>query len=404
MDPSAPHPPHDPCPELDAEAQAWSRHLEDDERSLASVALGADLVERVVQRLASTWNDLNYRHLRGLMRPPSLALHDGERRWGAWHPGRRLITISRRQALCYTWASVTETLKHEMAHQFVSEHLRADGREPPHGRSFRDACLRLGCDPSATGDGGVSLFRPGGPGAEATPEDARLLRIQKLLSLADNNPDEHEARAAFARAAELMRKYNLDPDERPAGLSGADDYVWREVGPVASRIAHHRYVIAGIIQEFFFVQGIWVDTFDVRTGERGHVLELMGTRGNVDMAHYIHDCLLRQGEALWQQFKREQGVRDRGARRQYLDGLYAGFRRQLQQGERQSAERGLVRVDDEGLTRFARRRHPRTTTTRLESVARSDVRQAGVAAGEQLRLHKPVTGGDGPGRGLLLPG
>ena len=32
----------------------------------------------------------------------------------------------------------------------------------------------------------------------ATAEDARLLRIQKLLSLADNNPDEHEARAAFA--------------------------------------------------------------------------------------------------------------------------------------------------------------------------------------------------------------
>src|SRR5690606_5985114 len=119
------------------------------------------------------WADCNYRYLHSVLRPPSIQLHDAERRWGAWHADRRLITISRRQVLCYTWGSVIETLKHEMAHQLVSELMHRD-HEPPHGPAFKEACRRLACDPSATGDGGVPLFRPGGAGRAADREDSRL--------------------------------------------------------------------------------------------------------------------------------------------------------------------------------------------------------------------------------------
>jgi hypothetical protein len=387
--------PPDPCPELDD--ARWATHLDDDRAGMGA-ALGAELEHKLLRRLASAWNDLNWQHLRGLMRPPSVQLHDGERRWGAWHPARRLITISRRQVLCYAWTSVVETLKHEMAHQFVSEHLHLD-HEPPHGRAFRDACARLAVDPSPVGDGGVSLLRPGGAGRSADPNDSRLARIQKLLALADNNPDEHEARAAFARASELMLVYNLEPDARPR----PDGYVHRVLGPCLTRIPHHRYVVAGLLQEHYFVQCIWIDGYDVRTGAKGHQLEVMGTPRNVEMAEYVHDCLLRQVEALWDQYRRERGVRDRSAKREYLDGVLAGFGRQLRQSAAASAERGLVWVGDQGLSRWARRRHPRTTTARVSSVAATDARREGVAQGERLRLHRPVAGGDGGG-GRLLPG
>ncbi|MBX3466167.1 MAG: DUF2786 domain-containing protein [Planctomycetes bacterium] len=393
-----PHP-ADPCPELPPSDARWEEHLDADRRAMASVQLTTELLNKLLHRLAATWVDLNYRHLRSVLRAPSIQLHEAERRWGAWHPGRRLITISRRQVLCYTWGSVVETLKHEMAHQLVSEHMHRDC-EAPHGAAFQEACRRLACDPAATGDGGASLLRPGGAGRAADRDDARLLRIQKLLALADNNPDEHEARAAFARAGELMLKYNLEPGRGPAG------YAHRHVGAMTGRVPHHRYVIAGILQEFFFVRCIWVEGYDVARGARGHVLEVMGTPENVDMAEYVHDCLLRQCEALWQAFKRARGLKDRAAKREYMDGLLTGFRRQLQLTTATSAERGLVWLGDAGLKRFARQRHPRTTTSRLDGVAPSAVRREGVEAGERMRLHRPVSdraGGAGD-RGRFLTG
>ncbi|MGE0710839.1 MAG: SprT-like domain-containing protein [Planctomycetota bacterium] len=389
---------HDACPPLSSEL--WERDLVDDDRHLAGRSLSIELERKLLRRLADSWRDLNYRHLRSRLKPPSVQLHDAESRWGAWHPGRRLITIARRQVLAYTWESVLDTLRHEMAHQLVSE-VMGDPPEPPHGAAFKDACRLLQTEPTARGDGGVSLFRAGGPGPDATADDARLLRVQKLLALADDNPDEHEARVAFARASELMLRYNLDAK---AAKAAAPVYVHRLLGASSGRTPHHHYSIAAILQEFFFVQCIWVDAYTVETGVRGHQLEVMGTQANVAMADYVYACLLRQSEALWEVYKRRNDVRDRRAKRQYLDGLMHGFRKQLQETSQTSAERGLIWVGDPGLDRFSRRRHPCTTTSRLDAVGASSARAAGVRDGAKMRLHKPLGGTGSTSRGRLLPG
>jgi len=383
--------------ELEPMTDPWDRWLNEDTAASRGL-LGEELERLLLQRLAETWRGLNGLYLSSRLKPPSIRLHDGERRWGAWHPDKRLITISRRQVLCYTWESVTETLKHEMAHQFVSEVLQAHD-EPPHGRVFREVCETLRCSPAAADDGGVPLFRPR-PAQGVSEGDARLAKIQKLLALADRNPDEHEARAAFARASELMRKYNVSTQRSQQ----TSEYVHSHLGPSSGRIAHHRYVIASLLQEFFFVQCIWVESYVVHTGVRGHRLEIMGTRSNVDMAEYIHDCLARSCDALWKAYKQEQAIKDRRAKRQYLDGLLSGFRRQLERSAIQSEARGLVWVGDAGLTRYSRRRHPHTTSSRLDGVAGTQFRDAGVAAGERLRLHRPLERGPARSRGHLLPG
>jgi hypothetical protein len=125
------------CPELPPDR--WEAHLEDDRRHMAAIELTTELQNKLLRRLAESWVDLNYRHLHSVLRAPSIQLHDAERRWGAWQADKRLITISRRQVLCYTWDSVMETLKHEMAHQLVSELMHRDA-EPPHGLAFKEAC------------------------------------------------------------------------------------------------------------------------------------------------------------------------------------------------------------------------------------------------------------------------
>jgi hypothetical protein len=196
-----------------------------------------------------------------------------------------------------------------------------------------------------------------------------------------------------------MLRYNLD-----AGDLGREDYTYRHLEKSCGRIPHYRYGIAGILQEFFFVQCIWIDSYDVHRGVRGHLLEIMGTRANVDMAEYVHDCLLRQCDALWRAYKEEHEIKDRSAKRQYMDGLLAGFRRQLEGASRRSEERGLVWVGDPGLEAYASRRYPRTSTSRLDAVGCSAVRSHGVEAGERMRLHRPVECGRSTSRGRCLPG
>ncbi|MEZ6187718.1 MAG: DUF2786 domain-containing protein [Planctomycetota bacterium] len=374
----------------------WERSLAEDQEVMARRELSEALEQQCLRRLAECWGDLSFIYLRSTLRAPSFRLTCSERQWGSWDPERRLISIARRQVLCYTWESVVETLKHEVAHQYVSEVLRRD-HEPPHGPAFQEACRLLACDPSPTGDGGVPLHRDAPLAVELGEGDARLRKIHKLLALADNNPDEHEAQAAFARASELMLKYNLDGVRGPTR-----HYTYRYLGRASGRTPHYRYQIASILQEYFFVQCIWVDSYDVARGVRGSRLEVMGTRANVDMAEYVHDCLERQCQSLWQRFKAEREITDRRAKRHYLDGLLAGFRRQLNQSQTQSAERGLIWIGDPELNAFARERYPRTTRTRLDAVGHSDVRSEGVRAGERIRLHQPVA--SARDAGLALPG
>ena len=398
---------HDVCPALDRER--WERFLESDEEALARSVFDEALERQLLKRLAQAWRNLNWSHLRERLKPPSIQLHDGEARWGAWYASKRLITIARRQVLLYSWDGVLETLKHEMAHQVVSE-MMGDPPESPHGPAFRDACRLLAADPAARGDGGTSLFRPREAG-ELSVDDARLRKVHKLLALADNNPDEHEARAAFARASELMLAYNLGNSEALKAEGGRQrtrdrehlDYAYRHLGQASSRVAHHHYVIAGILQRYFFVQCLWVEHYDVQSGKKGHLLEVMGTHANVSMADYVHACLLRQSEALWRAYKKEHQIKDRRAKRQYLDGLLAGFSRQLEETTAESAERGLIWVGDAALDRYARRRHPKVTRSKLEGVQLSEARAAGVQAGKRLRLHKPL-GAKRSGRGGFLTG
>jgi len=358
--------------------------------------LTVELEAKLLERLIYEWQAINYTYFREALRQPVLHLSDTRVRLGQWHGELRSLEISRSLVVEQPWPEVLEVLKHEVAHQYVAEVMHRH-HEPPHGPAFQEACRLLACDPSPSGDGGIPLYRPHAPTAGLTPDDARLGKIHKLLALADNNPDEHEAQAAFARASELMLKYNLDGVRAPTR-----DYTYRYLGKPSGRTPHYRYQIAAILQEFFFVQCIWVDSYDVRRGVRGSRLEVMGTRANVDMAEYVHDCLQRQCLSLWRRFKREREIRDRRAKRHYLDGLLAGFRRQLMQSQSESAERGLVWIGDPELNAFARERYPRTTRTRLDAVGHSEVRSEGVRAGERIRLHQPVAAARDSG--LALPG
>jgi hypothetical protein len=149
------------------------------------------------------------------------------------------------------------------------------------------------------------------------------------------------------------------------------------------------------------VEAIWVPVWRPKEGKRGSVLELCGTRPNLEMAEYVHSFLTETGERLWRAYRQERRLPGDRERRQFLAGVMAGFRERLQRERRRHEAEGLVWTGDGDLSRYLRRRHPYVRFTHHAGSGRSEAHRDGRAEGEKVILHRPVAAGPGGARRLL---
>jgi hypothetical protein len=225
-----------------------------------------------------------------------------------------------------------------------------------------------------------------------------LERIAKLLALAES-PNEHEAQAAMSAAQRLMLKHNIE-----AAASGTGSaYYFRHLGKPTGRVSEHERRLALILDEHFFVQVIWVPVWRVLEGKRGSVLEVCGTKDNVELAAYTYDFLMHTAEALYRADRRQRGDRTHGARRKFLAGVMAGFHQRLERERKRSAAEGLVWVGDGELTGYFRRRHPHVRWARHAVSTGGEAYARGQTAGRHIVLHRGVDSAAG-GQIRLLPG
>jgi hypothetical protein len=352
--------------------------------------LSAELEAALVGALADAWRTLNETYFKGALRSPAIALIDGASRLGEWRAGTRTLALQRALVVDRPWGIVVEVLKHEVAHQYVSEAL-GEPDPTPHGPAFRAICERLGIDARASG-------LPAAAAGDAPGADqARVLgRIAKLLALAASQ-NRHEAEAAMARAQELMLKHNL---EAPPSRGG---YGFRHLGAPTGRVGEPERILANLLGDHFFVEVIWVPVWRPREGKRGSVLEVAGSPVNLEMAEYVYEFLRRTADRLWLEYRRDRGLGSNRDRLSFLAGVMAGFRDKLAAQAEASAQAGLVWVGDADLRRYHRRRHPYVRWTRHAGAARTEAHQDGRAAGQSIVLHRPVEsrGADRSGRRLL---
>ena len=74
-----------------------------------------------ILKLLRWWHDYNDEYLSGALRPPIFLLSHQSQHLGQWDHARRTLTISAAHIELNLWLSVMETLRHEMAHQYVDE-------------------------------------------------------------------------------------------------------------------------------------------------------------------------------------------------------------------------------------------------------------------------------------------
>jgi Protein of unknown function (DUF2786)/SprT-like family len=349
--------------------------------------LSVELEAALVRALKAVWRDLNDSLFKSRLRAPQLVLSDAESRLGQWQPRQRVLEIGRRFAVDSNWGVVVEVLKHEMAHQYLSEVLgEPDGGG--HGPAFRDLCQRLGIDSRAAGVPAPGLAGAAGPDSD---QPRILQRVAKLLALA-GSANQHEAELAMAEAQRLMLAHNLE-------AAAAHSYQFRHLGRPTGRVSEAERTLANILSDHFFVEVIWVSVWRPREGKRGSVLEVCGSPVNLEMASYVYDFLARTADRLWSEYRRARRISNRD-RRTFLAGVMIGFKDKLEAQQAHHKREGLIWVGDGDLARWFKTRHPHIRWTRYQGSSRSEAHAHGRAAGREVVLHRPVA--SGPSRGVKL--
>lgn len=353
--------------------------------------LQQEFERRILHGLSLEWEQaiLNLPvRLRHRLRRPLFRLDDSQKRLGQWHPKRREISLNREMAMTAGWDSIVEVLHHEMAHQVAHELFRAVN-EPPHGRSFLRACDMLKANPRASGT--FSTLRDRLASETLTEEDKIFQKIQKLLSLAQSR-NQNEAEAAMLKAHELMAKHRIDL------ISGRNkrNYMSIFIGKPALRHFREAYAMANLLQDFYFVEGIWVPAYVMEKDKMGTVLEISGAVHHVKMADYVRDFVNGFVNRKWEAYRAEHPTRrlNRYRKTDFALGILAGFRSKLEAGQVTSTpgvstQNALVKLEDPGLKAYVADRYPRLRTKRTKALNQDmRVMNDGIREGKKLVIAK----------------
>jgi hypothetical protein len=362
------------------------------------------LEQRILHGLAREW-DLAIawlpHSLTARLRPPLFALLDLGTCWGRWTgDGKREMAFSRELVLNHSWDAVTDVLRHELAHQIAEECLNAAG-ETVHGPTFHRACTLVGANPCASAGFpplDTRVFR----GAEPHAADQLLMRIRKLLALAQS-PNPHEAERAMRKAHDLIARYNVDLLKHDSQRQ----FVSVFLGRPALRHSREEHRLADLLQEYYFVRCIWASAYVLERARMGRVLEISGSVENVRVAHYIYDFVRRHIAAEWELYCR-QNLTVHGDRTFFAVGLLTGFaeklRAQRAPAPATSGARAVVRLQDPQLNAYFAQRFPHTVRGRSNYWAPdSEAFAEGRSRGKALVIHRGVEAGAISRRGNLLP-
>ena len=259
---------------------------------------------------------------------------DTESRFGQWDPERRMIEISENVLSDYPLSALREVMRHEIAHQMVSEIYKRDDAETAHGPTFRKACGVLGCGTEASSCEDI-LHQ-----LDAHPDQQIQERIRKLLAHGNSQATtQAESQAFLEKASQLMLEHNLNHADLHAGELEQRQYVQRPVGKLFKRLPGYYHLLGNLLSDHYFVNYIQTCT-RIRVGSDPGMrtrIELFGERGNVDAAEYVCHCLLYQAETLYASMRRQMRRPDK---RSFFMGLFSGFSEKLD-AQRNAREAGL---------------------------------------------------------------
>lgn len=349
-------------------------------------------------QLTREYHDICFQY-RVRLCPPILTLTANTKRLGCWSAADRILSLSHFLIAAHPWSLTVQVLKHEMAHQIVSEIYRHD--DTGHGPLFQKACALLGLEPPFTrASADLSEGLEALPAASATTEQGRQIidKVRKLLSLGGSD-NEHEAALAVQRAGELLARYRLDFD----ALAEDQGLIHRTINTGQQTLPIHRKSICTLLETCFAVRVICASQYQPMADVSFKTIELLGREEQVAIAEHCYHFLENRLQTLWAKNRRGFAGNSRIVKKSYYLGLLAGFRETLQRSRaprstteepRQPPTTLPTLRDEQRLDDFVASRFPRTCRMRRQgSTMCRNAYQEAVTTGREITLHRPMDGG-----------
>lgn len=332
-----------------------------------------------------------YRHLRVQLSMPNFAIIKSKSFYGRYTHERREIAFSQNLLVNFEWDAVIYVLRHEVAHMIVRE-IWGDLTARSHGESFKKACNILNIEAHCCSTPHyLNAFK--GVDNESPVVD----RIRKLMAKGQcSSASESEAEAFMQKARQLMNVHNLSHSE----ITGTQRvFVKRPVGGRHRRYATWLSVIGKLLQDNYNVNYIHTSAYDFKNNDRCDFLEIFGEVHNVDIAEYIGHVLIRQGESLYERYKKDPNRNKnygRLSKNAFMEGLIAGYKSTLLK-EKQNDEpltedqHAIILANDKMLNEKFRQAYP---NLRIVKSTRSvgNGYSAGMSAGKGISVNTPVGG------------
>ena len=328
--------------------------------------------------------------------PVTILIRSSKSQLGAWDQKTQSIFISREFIENHCWSKVIEVLKHEMAHQLVSEYLF---ESDTHGKGFKRACKILGVASWASKAciHGEDLLAEQSM-SQGTEEEERMLRkAKKLLALAQS-ANQFEASEAMKKAHQLYEKYHLSTlrqMEKPP-------YTVTIIKHHKSRTELYQTMIGSILVKYFYVKVIHSQLFDQASCKEHKVIEIVGNQKHIELAEYVYWFIYNHLPRFWQDYRKNSGKAGTRSRNQFYQGVVAGFGEQLSKAKNERQKNyantrelancmQLIENEDKRLTQFMKFRYPRIRTEGYRTHKKDrDSYDAGIQKGLSMTIHAGI--------------
>ncbi len=361
-------------------------------------------------------------HTNKRLKTPNFEINSTSKtKWGSWSPSDRIMMFSSTLLRHYEWEAVEHVMKHEMAHQIVSEIFDMDCYGVAHGSAWERACLIVGIEPNRC-DSATFLSNFKGNGSSPMVEKIRKI----IIHANDGGCTEEEASTFMRKAKELMLRHDIEMQD----IMGTERlFVTRPFGPLMKRWNSYMWGLGTLLSENYDIKCI--RTYGPNNTSR---LELFGEPDKLDIAEYVGHALLNQAEILYKSHRdkvakekaenRLNGKYSWGklSKRAFIEGVINGYAVKLSNDSGDASDRVAVAVakeraetdgrsyvegdkaivptyDSRLLNEMYGKAYPRLRSCSY-SGSRGQGSGAGREAGSSLRLSKGVNGGGS--RGKLL--
>lgn len=329
---------------------------------------------------------------RGFLYPLHFVVFEDPSKLGFFHAGSYQIGLHKKLMYLAKDEVIENILRHELAHFYTFLlHGESFHQLLPHGEEFKSTCKKFLWGPEISS--AYSIIEKENMASPHSDEFEKIKsKIEKLLALSQSeNP--HEAEAATIKANSYLVKYNLKH------LNISVDDLGETVVLSAYSAKRLNAIINGLydILQYFHVQPV------LNRNKEGVSLDIVGSRLNVEIAHYMANFIVNEFENLWLLTKKKHQFKGIKKKNSYLLGLAKGLSEKLRL-ERQHLKasdhgKDLMVLENQLMTRvqlaFPRLSRQQSSQASLDH----DALMKGKSDGRNMKLRPGVSQGN---KGLLL--